>query len=688
MVEEEKPNGNENIFKVDFEQEITNKKLENIFTENFKIELSIPEFDYSINYEEDRIKISPSVSLDDIVATFTLINPTIEETYVSEDSSYPVLLLKESEPKSFKLKKNPTGFLSSPMKTTARVLTTAGRVLSDTGTVFTIITNLVEFDISGALYKVIQFVNFFDKLRMINTRMKNRLGEFMEIMSRMFENSFLTKDDAQVVDKPYFNMFSRLNVSSVAFRRKPFKLIMLGIAIALGIIRVLYLRRIPQIKSLVRLEKISRFVKIITKVISSLVLSSLIEIFFYCGHQLIHQNPESVIKKASYFISFFSSMILFLTATYFSVKVVKKLSKEKIKLEIEEHVLSKDNQKVKKVNRIFIRERDSQMDQLTEQNPKENIQLEIDFEKTKEIITIDDFILEFMTQGISRLTIDKTVLFYNLSFPVKILLSCTPLLVFQSMPLVQIVLLFGIETGYLAFILHHQFKHKALDSYLILSIRIIESFTLINYWMFTFFCYLGFDTENNGFFIYESFILWCILLTIGIQYTQLITIILSKIWTTVRIFRAKKKPKVELKGSYEGRSASYWLNHALVRVRVVEKRKVEMKGEATEEEIQEGDEQEDRRQRENRPVITPIGMRVMQMNARKRGDKRIKKSVEGETGTLDLKGKDPRVDRLEKSPKIQKSSHSTKRKQEEKQEDIVGSKEELVIKWKNFTDGN
>jgi hypothetical protein len=66
---------------------------------------------------------------------------------------------------------------------------------------------LANFDVSGTIFKVLQIINLFDKLRLLNIRMDGLIGKFLESLSRLFENSLIEKDDYHIVAKPRGDRF-------------------------------------------------------------------------------------------------------------------------------------------------------------------------------------------------------------------------------------------------------------------------------------------------------------------------------------------------------------------------------------------------------------------------------------------------------------------------------------------------
>jgi hypothetical protein len=90
-------------------------------------------------------------------------------------------------------------------------------------------------DVSGTVFKVIQIVNLFDKLRLLNITFKGLLGKFLDQISEIFNVSLISKDDYFEITNPRFNKFYITDTSVVALRKKIDKMIFLTITMLMDI---------------------------------------------------------------------------------------------------------------------------------------------------------------------------------------------------------------------------------------------------------------------------------------------------------------------------------------------------------------------------------------------------------------------------------------------------------------------
>jgi hypothetical protein len=78
-------------------------------------------------------------------------------------------------------------------------------LLQHGGTAFTLGLALFNLDVTGSLFKVIQIINFFEKLRLVNVNHRGLLGKFLRSVGKLFENNFFGlggKKDYNEVTKP------------------------------------------------------------------------------------------------------------------------------------------------------------------------------------------------------------------------------------------------------------------------------------------------------------------------------------------------------------------------------------------------------------------------------------------------------------------------------------------------------
>lgn len=193
----------------------------------------------------------------------------------------------------------------------------------------TVIMSLINADISGTIFKVIQIVNLFDKLRLLNIDLSGTLGKFLDIISSLFSTNFFGKDDYQQSTNPSKNKFYDTKTSAISYRNKIDKYVLLTLAMLIDMAVYLFnflkplkphtftsLKKDKQY--LLNLEKRLRVQDKLHKLVLAILLMTSIDIFFYGGHQLIHQRLDTMLNSIEYSASFVWNCLLL---NYFSLKM-------------------------------------------------------------------------------------------------------------------------------------------------------------------------------------------------------------------------------------------------------------------------------------------------------------------------------------------------------------------------------
>jgi hypothetical protein len=179
---------------------------------------------------------------------------------------------------------------SSGEEAVASVATSSTRVLSQGGQYISIIVVLMNFDISGTIFKVIQIINLFDKLRLMNIRLNGLLGKFLDSIAEMFNTNLIQKDDYHLTAKPRTDRFQETKTQVIAYRRKVDKMVFLTFGLLIDLFIVIWNWKSPLRSDmpLTKLEKRGNIVKRLLKLNQVFLLMAAIDVFFYCGHQLLH----------------------------------------------------------------------------------------------------------------------------------------------------------------------------------------------------------------------------------------------------------------------------------------------------------------------------------------------------------------------------------------------------------------
>jgi hypothetical protein len=249
--------------------------------------------------------------------SFALKNATLEETFISETSSLPLKVLKNTTV-SFNLPQQDQGNPQNENQqnkeyepsTPQEVLVKSGAFISFgamlVGVTVVLPLSLANFDLTGTFFRSIQIISLFEKIRQINVDLSGSLlGYFLDQVSSLFDNEFLKKHDYEVVARPNYNKFYKSRISVLAYRRKPFNTILTII----NFVVILWYK------------KEEKFLESLKEVSLNIFLVNLIEVTFYGARQLIHQDPKNLFKKAEYIVSFSFCLCSFFLTTKYSIKI-------------------------------------------------------------------------------------------------------------------------------------------------------------------------------------------------------------------------------------------------------------------------------------------------------------------------------------------------------------------------------
>ena len=70
------------------------------------------------------------------------------------------------------------------------------------------------------MFKIVQIINLFDKIRLMNVNLTGLLGKFLIQVGEVFNNNLIEVNDFEIVSKPRLDRFYETKTSVVAYRRK------------------------------------------------------------------------------------------------------------------------------------------------------------------------------------------------------------------------------------------------------------------------------------------------------------------------------------------------------------------------------------------------------------------------------------------------------------------------------------
>ena len=239
-----------------------------------------------------------------------------ETTKIREFSIEPVGTLSgENSPKTATTKSEDStgthmsqGYIDFTKSATA---TTQG--ISALSTILTIILLLSNLEVTAMIFKIIQLITIFDKLRFMNVRIENSFGDFIHFIGQLFQVNFIQRDDYHTVSIVKYNKFETGKLSVIAYRKKPDKLILFSAAIILNMVAKSMSHKIRDMEDhdFIGVEKKGKLVKKLNKVSSGILMMTILDTMFVTGHQLIHQKTSTLMTSAEYLLSYCLSFIMF-----------------------------------------------------------------------------------------------------------------------------------------------------------------------------------------------------------------------------------------------------------------------------------------------------------------------------------------------------------------------------------------
>ena len=224
------------------------------------------------------------------------------------------------DPKQYE--KPPRG-LSDLGKDMSKTTQASGEVLAHFATLMSIFILISDMDFTGTIFKIIQIVNLFDKLRVMNVYADNPFGEFIRFLSQLFDLNFIQKNDYFEVSKPSYNQFYKTEISVVLDRKKPEKVVMMVIALVLWLVGKMLVGTLWRVddSDFKKIEKWGFLVKKIMKVQTGIFLACVVDNMFVIAHQLSHQAVPSSLESPEFLLSYIASVVLLLFMTAYFVEL-------------------------------------------------------------------------------------------------------------------------------------------------------------------------------------------------------------------------------------------------------------------------------------------------------------------------------------------------------------------------------
>ena len=208
--------------------------------------------------------------------------------------------------------------------------------------ILTLILLIANFDLTSTIFRIIQLITVFDKLRFMNIDIKNSFGDFIRYIGGLFQVRFIQRNDYHRASVPKFNRFWEMNYSVIAYRNKPDAFLLFFAGIIIEIFASVLTRSILDLKNTeyLKIEKRGLLVKNLKKIASGLHLMTVSDIFFTSGHQILHQNISKLFLYPEYLASYVLSVISFLYCCWFVLDVILAFTKAS-QQEIENIVVEK-----------------------------------------------------------------------------------------------------------------------------------------------------------------------------------------------------------------------------------------------------------------------------------------------------------------------------------------------------------
>ena len=273
-------------------------------------------------------------SVREMQITFSLSNSTIEETFRSNDDSVATKLLisEDQQPVSFKITninydllktKEPNEELA---ESSGEAVGRTGSALASLSTVAVVLGSVIGADMSGSMLKAIQFILLFDKLRLINVELGSILGGFMEMVYEAFKSNLVEKDDFEQVAKIGHNQLFKQEVPVIAYRKKLDKMVMMSVCAILSVFSLILRLTVSSASSPKKVIFVGKTMYLVDRVQVGLTLMSMVDVLFYCGHQVLHQRPDAITVNKEYFSTFLWSFGLLIYSIGSVYTILSRLS--------------------------------------------------------------------------------------------------------------------------------------------------------------------------------------------------------------------------------------------------------------------------------------------------------------------------------------------------------------------------
>lgn len=551
-----------NLFKIKISEiKVTENQFQKIIEENFEISL-VPETTKGLIYINTKEELIEAKLFEPSQESSPKININLKQSQVILNSMNKFTLVGTTS-NIFDLK-NTKGRteanISKSGENYLRGITLAGVIASYAAFAVTILASVVNANFTALIFKVIQIVLIFDKLRLLNVEIQaSKTGELLSILNNLFDRSIITKDDFLKTSKTKFNEISRSKVSVISYRRILDKIFMMLASLVAGLWGKIHLRKFESEKEVGfrEIEKKCDWFISLTKISCTMFLSSAIDIFFYCSHQIVHQRIDSLTGSFEYFSSHLLSLVLILYASWFSCSLfsqTQNISLESLELEIKADNLRSNNNQV-----INIKGKYPPQSVLKNMITRSN-DIKFDKEATiRKLKNINTILSQIIVYGISTKKITQLKKWFNLIAIFRILNICITILALQSSPHLQVGILIVIELIYGIFLMVCQIAQGIFESRISFFGSLFESFTLFNFGIF---CMLNLTNKGAVMPVYDIFILVLFIATMIIQYTKLCYVILKAI---VEMYKKVRRWK---KKNHTRKDLNYWINHEVIVVKI------------------------------------------------------------------------------------------------------------------------
>ena len=530
--------------------DLSGKDLEDFFNYHFEVQTD-PKTELTREIQQgDQIKFSYPPSTTNFNLTFKIKEENLKNTYnskVLESLPNPVLKFKgkelgtkeiqfqivnkEQSPQYLSSQKGKQKYLSDQEVQVVKLSSKSTAAANLISIILAILLLVGNFDVTSLIFKVIQLVTIFDKLRFMNVIIKNSFGEFIEYIGELFKVGIIDRDDFHLASVHKNNSFERLELFVIAYRTKTDRFIMFCAAVVMRIVIGCFMNSLKDIgeTEFLKMEKRGRLIKRLIKTSSGILMMTLLDILFVTGHQLLHQKISTIFSRAEYIVSYIVSLLMFCYSCWIILTFIQtkknnsriNLTKSRPAEDLNQmrNKQTKNNQRLnqievdhpfnKNLDKIHNRNADQsdlrpldtpsqrknknfpqgnylpdnfrggrkkrEQDQLTRLDPRIH---KIDMDRTIEKISEDDFMLNFLVDGLTLESFNQIPKIYNLMMLLRICAISVSILCLQSSSFMQSLLLIIIEVGFLGFVIKYQTSARALKSKVVFWARVMESTTL------------------------------------------------------------------------------------------------------------------------------------------------------------------------------------------------------------------